>query len=121
MVDISDDAKIVRRHAEVTGVVRRQRWSDEEKGRIVAEAIAPAAVIADVARRRDLAPQHLSNWIRALFRRSGRHGSSVRRRRIIEEISDGKLTAMIGAADKSFLGRPGVAARGASPAERRGN
>ena len=37
----SDDTKIVRRHAEVTGVVRRRRWSDEEKGRIVAEAIAP--------------------------------------------------------------------------------
>ena len=33
MVDISDDIKIVRRRAEVTGVVRRRRWSDEEKGR----------------------------------------------------------------------------------------
>ena len=65
MVDISDDTQIVRRHAEVTGVVRRRRWSDEEKGRIVAEAIAPGAVIAEVARQHDLAPQHLSNWIRA--------------------------------------------------------
>ena len=65
MVDISDDTEIVRRCAQVTRVVRRRRWSDEEKGRIVAEAIAPDAVIADVARRHDLAPQHLSNWIRA--------------------------------------------------------
>src|SRR6516225_4654099 len=65
MVDISDDTKIVQHRAEVTGAVRRRRWSDEEKGRIVAEAIAPGAVIADVARRHDLAPQHLSNWIRA--------------------------------------------------------
>ena len=65
MVDISDDTKIVRRRAEVTGVVRRRRWRDEEKGRIVAEAIAPGAVIADVARRHDLVPQHLWNWIRA--------------------------------------------------------
>jgi transposase len=65
MVDISDDTKIVRRRLEVTGVVRRRRWSGEEKGRIVAEAIVPDAVIADVARRHDLAPQHLSNWIRA--------------------------------------------------------
>ena len=65
MVDISDDTNVVRRRAEITSVVRRRRWSDEEKGRIVAEAIAPDAVIADVARRHDLAPQHLSNWIRA--------------------------------------------------------
>src|ERR1700761_2724150 len=65
MVDISDDTKIVRRRGEVTGVVRRRRWSDEEKGRIVAEAIAPGAVIADVARRHALVPQHLWNWIRA--------------------------------------------------------
>jgi transposase len=65
MGDISDDTKVIRRHAEVSRVVRRRRWSDEEKGRIVGEAIAPGAVIADVARRHDLAPQHLSNWIRA--------------------------------------------------------
>jgi transposase len=65
MIDISDDTNVVRRRAEVTRVVRRRHWSDEEKGRIVAEAIAPGAVIADVARRHDLVPQHLSNWIRA--------------------------------------------------------
>jgi transposase len=65
MFDISDETKIVRRRGEVTGVVRRRRWSDEEKGQIVAEAIAPGAVIAEVARRHDLVPQHLWNWIRA--------------------------------------------------------
>jgi transposase len=48
-----------------SGIVRRRRWSAEEKGRIVAEAVAPGAVIAEVARRHDLTPQHLSNWIRA--------------------------------------------------------
>jgi transposase len=64
MVDINDGTKPVRR-AEVTGVVRRRRWTDEEKGRIVAEAVSRGAVIADVARRHDLIPQHLSNWIRA--------------------------------------------------------
>lgn len=65
MVNISDDTKIVRRRGEVTGVVRRRRWSDKAKGRIVAEAIAPGAVISDVARRHDLVPQHLWNWIKA--------------------------------------------------------
>jgi transposase len=66
MVDINDDTKRVRGRVEVrNGVVRRRRWTAEEKGRIVAEAIAPEAVIAEVARRHDLAPQHLSNWIRA--------------------------------------------------------
>ena len=65
MVNISDDTKLVRRRGEVTGVVRRRRWRDEEKGRIVAEAIAPGAVISDVARRHDLVPQHLWNWIKA--------------------------------------------------------
>ena len=65
MVDISDDTTVVRRRAEVTRVVRRRHWGDEAKGRIVAEAIAPGAVISDVARRHDLVPQHLSNWIKA--------------------------------------------------------
>ena len=65
MVDINDDTNVIRRRAEVTRVVRRRHWSDEAKGRIVAEAITPGAVIADVARRHDLAPQQLSNWIRA--------------------------------------------------------
>jgi transposase-like protein len=65
MVDNSEDTRIVRHRAEVTAVVRRRRWSGEEKGRIVAEAIAPGAVIAEVAPRHDLVPQQLSNWIRA--------------------------------------------------------
>jgi len=43
MVDINDDTKPVRRRGEVTGVVRRRRWTDEEKGRIVAEAVARGA------------------------------------------------------------------------------
>jgi transposase len=66
MVDTNDDTKRVRGRVQIrTGAIRRRRWTAEEKGRIVAEAILPDAVIADVARRHDLAPQHLSNWIRA--------------------------------------------------------
>jgi transposase len=65
MADINVDTQPLRRGGEIRGVVRRRRWSDEEKGRIVAEAVARGAVIAEVARRHDIAPQHLSNWIRA--------------------------------------------------------
>jgi transposase-like protein len=49
MVDISDDTNVIRRRAEVTSVVRRRHWSNKEKGRIVAEAIAPGAIVADGA------------------------------------------------------------------------
>ena len=64
MVDISDGARRVRGELQ-SGVIRRRGWTLEEKGRVVAEAVAPGAVIAEVARRHDLTPQHLSNWIRA--------------------------------------------------------
>ena len=78
MVDISDDTKPTRRYVEVTRVVRRRRWMDEEKGRIVAEAVAPGAVIAEVARRHDLMPQHLSNWSKHP-RRAAEHSISTQR------------------------------------------
>lgn len=62
MVYTNEFTKLVR--GEV-GSRRRRRWTAAEKGRIVAEAVAPGAVMAAVARRHDLAPQHLSNWVRA--------------------------------------------------------
>lgn len=66
MVDTNDATRRVRGRVEIrTGVMRRRRWTAEEKGRIVAEAIGRDAVIAEVARGHDLTPQHLSNWIRA--------------------------------------------------------
>jgi transposase len=64
MIDTNEVTKPLRGEVR-SGIVRRRRWRAEEKGRIVAEAVAPDAVIAEVARRHDLTPQHLSNWIRA--------------------------------------------------------
>ena len=49
-----------------TGVGRRRRWSAEQKGRIV----AASAVVSEVARRHDIAPQHLFSWRKAA--RAGR-------------------------------------------------
>ena len=47
------------------GPGRRLRWSDEAKGRIVAESFAPGAIVSDVARRHDISPQHLFAWRKA--------------------------------------------------------
>ena len=47
------------------GVGRRRRWSDEAKGRIVAESYAPGAIVSEVARRHDISPQHLFTWRKA--------------------------------------------------------
>ena len=66
MVEDIVEAKSARRRVEIrTGTGRRRRWTDEEKGAIVAEAVAAGAVVSEIARRHDLTPQHLFSWIRA--------------------------------------------------------
>jgi transposase len=66
MVDHIVDASV--RHDRVdirVGAGRRRRWRDEEKGRIVAESYAPAAIVSEVARRHAITPQHLFAWRKA--------------------------------------------------------
>jgi transposase len=71
MVDHMVDASERRGRIDIrTGVGRRRRWSVEAKGRVVAESYEPGAVVSEVARRHDLAPQHLFAWRKAA--RSGR-------------------------------------------------
>jgi transposase len=66
MFDTNEETRRSRGRAEVrSGVLRRRRWTAEEKGRVVAQAVAPGAVVAEVARQYDLIPQQLSNWIKA--------------------------------------------------------
>jgi transposase len=50
----------------LSGVERRRRWSDAEKLRIVTEAAADGALVADVARRHDITRQHIYQWRREL-------------------------------------------------------
>ena len=50
--------------ADVLGVERRRRWSNDEKARIVEEMLAPGAKVTDVARRNDVAASVLFTWRR---------------------------------------------------------
>lgn len=66
MVDAMFDTSEPRGRIDIrTGVGRLRRWSDEAKGRIVAESFAPGAVVSEVARRHEISPQHLFAWRKA--------------------------------------------------------
>ncbi|MBV9552394.1 MAG: transposase [Alphaproteobacteria bacterium] len=52
----------VRRLEVITGVGGRRAWSNEEKGRIIAETFAVGANVSAVARRYGLRPQQVYAW-----------------------------------------------------------
>ena len=65
MDDINADANGGFRRIEVlTGPGRRRRWSATEKGRIVAETLAPGISVSEVARRWQVCPQQVFAWRR---------------------------------------------------------
>jgi transposase len=59
---VEPEVREVRRLEVITGALRRRRWSNEAKARIMAESLAPGVVISEVARRHDLRPQQLFAW-----------------------------------------------------------
>ena len=66
MVDHIVDASGPRGRVDIqVGLGRRRRWSEDIKGRIVAESYAPGAVVSEVARRHGIPPQHLFAWRKA--------------------------------------------------------
>ena len=67
-MDTVDNAiiKPVHRLEVLTGAGRRRTWSDEDKGRIVAEIVASGESVSAVARRHGLSPQQLFGWRREL-------------------------------------------------------
>ena len=60
----------------MTGPERRRQWRDEERLQILAEAFAPGACVADVARRRDVSTSLIYTWRRNL-RREQAEGASL--------------------------------------------
>ena len=55
----------------ITGPERRRRWSSEQKRAIVAESLAPGAVVTEIARRADLCPGQIYRWRRQIRVGSG--------------------------------------------------
>jgi transposase len=69
MVDHMVEASQPRGRVEVqVGSGRRRRWSDEAKGRIVAESYVQGAIVSEVARRHGISPQYLFSWRKAARR-----------------------------------------------------
>jgi transposase len=53
-----------RRIEVLSGSERRRKWSDETKIAMVAEALAPGAVVSEIAQRHDVVPSQLFGWMR---------------------------------------------------------
>ena len=64
--NLPTEGQTFRRVEVLTGTPRRRRWSEGEKASIVAESLAPGAVVRQVALRHGLHPNQLYMWRRAL-------------------------------------------------------
>jgi transposase len=62
---------------------RRRSWSTEEKLAIVAEVELPGETVTTVARRHEMSPDHLLNWVER-----AKHGTLERRARRADKASN---------------------------------
>ena len=80
------------------GPERRRRWSNEERRRILEEAFAPGACVAQVARRHDVSTALVYTWRRKLSAAF-----------VASQEADGFIEAVV-LEDKSSMPTPGQAA-----------
>lgn len=74
-MDASSDASSFERPRRIeilTGAERWRRWSAETKAQIVAESLAPGAVVAEIARRQDIRASQIHLW-----RKQAREGAAL--------------------------------------------
>ncbi|SCZ14646.1 transposase [Microvirga guangxiensis] len=122
MVDhMLEPPRPVRRLEVITGVGGRRRWSADEKARILVEAMAPGAVVSDVARRHGISPQHLFTWRRQAMREADDHplaftpvlvapdtpqsAPPARREAVIKIVVEGAVNRVPSGADGTTLAR----------------
>jgi transposase len=70
MLDHKLEPKAVRRVEVISGPGGRRRFPDDEKARIIDEALVPGVVISAVARQNGLTPQQLFTWLRQARKRT---------------------------------------------------